>query len=153
MTVLSIIYEKNFKVFKKNEDNDKTSKNNRITDILNRLGILSGEYDVDSSFESQIDYLQVKPKLYNLRTQSCDYLRNAIESLPPQIDKLKVLPKCEEMAAMKGCCFGEQTDTFTDWGEKHRILYSKMSQFPFALKEKCYRCKYYKGGIKPSFIL
>lgn len=147
MTVLSIIYEKSFKVFKKNAENDKSSKNNRITDLLTRLGINNSEYGVNSSFDGQVDYKQVNSILESLRKQSYDYLKNAIESLPKLIDDSQELLKCEGLALTKGSCCGEQTVTFVEWGKKHRKPYDTMSKYPFSLEDKCYRCQYYKGIV------
>lgn len=147
MTVLSIIYEKNFKVFKKNAVDDKTSKNNRITDLLKRLEIVEGEYDENDSFDNEIDYTRVNPILETLRQNSISFLKNAIESLPASEEKTDEQPACEQKAIAGGYCNGEQTAEFKEWGKTSKKSYNRMAQYPFALKEKCYRCKYYKGKV------
>ena len=151
MVVLSIIFGRNFKVFKKDSADSKTSKNNRITDLLNRFGINNAEYDVSPSFEEKINYNKVFSILNELRQTSFSYLKNAIDHLPAEKTEISE-QECEVKARMNGSCRGEQLEEFTQYGKglKGTSLkkYTLMSQFPFALQEKCYRCKYFNGCVK-----
>ena len=151
MVVLSIIYGRNFKVFKKDSSNSKTSKNNRITDLLNRFGINNAEYDVNSSFDEKIDYDKVHAILNGLRQESFDYLKNAIDNLPTGMASVSK-HKCESKAREQGTCIGEQIDEFLQYGQglKGASLkkYTIMAQYPFALAWKCYLCKYLKVSVK-----
>jgi len=153
MVVLSIIYGKNFKVFKKDSADSKTSKNNRITDLLNRFGINNAEYDVNPSFEEKINYNKVYSILNELRQTSFSYLKNAIDQLPEDKTEISEL-ECEIKARVNGTCKGEQLEEFIQYGQglKGKLLkkYTLMSQYPFALQEKCYRCKYFRGCVKLS---
>ena len=152
MVVLSIIFGRSFKVFKKDSADSKTSKNNRITDLLNRFGIKNAEYDVNSSFGEKIDYVKVQPILDKLREKSFAYLKNAVDNLPTE--QLSVLPEhvCEVNARELGICKGEQIEELKDYGQGLKMIsskmYSLMEQYPFTLEEKCYRCSYLKTCVK-----
>ena len=153
MVVLSIIFGRNFKVFKKDSTDSKTSKNNRITDLLNRFGIGNAEYDVNPSFEEKINYNKVYSILNELRQASFSYLKNAIDQLPEDKTEISEL-ECEIKARVNGTCKGEQLEEFIQYGQglKGKLFkkYTLMSQYPFALQEKCYRCMYFRGCVKLS---
>ena len=151
MVVLSIIFGRNFKVFKKDSTDSKTSKNNRITDLLNRFGINNAEYDVNPSFEEKINYNKVYSILNELRQTSFSYLKNAIDQLPEEKTEISV-PECEITARLNGSCKGELLELFSQYGKGLKGVslkkYSLMLQYTFALQEKCYRCKYLKACVK-----
>lgn len=151
MVVLSIIFGRNFKVFKKDSADSKTSKNNRISDLLKRLGIDNAEYDDNLSFDEKIDYNKVHYILNELRQISYTYLKDAIDKLPEDKTEISEL-ECEIKARVNGSCKGVLLEEFIQYGQglKGTSLkkYTLMSQYPFALQEKCYRCKYFNGCVK-----
>lgn len=151
MVVLSIIFGRNFKVFKKDSADSKTSKNNRISDLLKRLGINNAEYDDNLSFDEKIDYNKVHYILNELRQISYTYLKDAIDKLPEDKTEISEL-ECEIKARVNGSCKGELLEEFIQYGQglKGTSLkkYSLMSQYPFALQEKCFRCKYLNACVK-----
>lgn len=154
MVALSIIYKKNFKVFKKDPSYSRNSKNNRISDLLKRLEINNAEYDVCPSFNEKIDYDKVYSLLNRLRQESYRYIDNAIDSLPLTQSTPVSERECELKARECGMCNGEQLVEFTrscqDLKGLPRKGYNLMAKFPFSLEEKCYRCKYFKGRVKLS---
>lgn len=80
--VFSIIYEKEFVVFKRNKDNEKGSMNSRIYDLLDEVGLRERIVDKDGSiFEiinKKIDYNKVKQRFDNKKKNSYEFLMNSI---------------------------------------------------------------------------
>lgn len=79
-TVFSIIYQKQFIVFERDKEKNRTSKNSRIYDLLEDLK-LEGRLvnnDFISIWSETIDYTQVYSKLKQKRDMSFQWLINAI---------------------------------------------------------------------------
>lgn len=152
ITVLSIIFSKNFKVFNKDLRSSRYSKNNRISDLLKRLEICNAEYDLNSSFKEVIDYQIVNLRLAKLRKESFNFLKTAIDSLPLKSSEVKREMYCEKKALEEDGCRGEYIKDFLRYGNclkgLSRKIFLIMADFPFSLEKKCYRCKYYKAYLK-----
>lgn len=137
--VLSIIYSIPFKAFKKYLSDSGVSQNSRITDLLKRLSIVDAEFCAGCTFDTIIDYCSVQNRLQEQRMLSFDYLRNALQSLP--------VLETTNFASVCTCtspCPGELSSAFQErMSTESNSGYMKvMCKYPFALAEKCYRCKY-----------
>ena len=79
--VFSIIYNKQFFVFKRDKDNAKTSKNVRLNDLLNNFGLedrlISNMTSV--AHKKEIDYQQVNKLIEIQRKQSLDWLSTSLQ--------------------------------------------------------------------------
>ena len=79
-TVFSIIYKKNFLVFNRFSDSDSNSRNSRIDNITNLLGIEDRRYkdDIDIVIK-KLDYTEIEKKLAIERDKSKKFLIKALE--------------------------------------------------------------------------
>lgn len=137
ITVLSIIFHRQLMTFMKQLGGNGTSQYNRITDLLERLGIEGGIYTSPASFNDVIDYSDVDDLLSEQRSNSIEYLRKALSGLKP-LGSISFAP-CSE----QGECNGALSPSFADYiqtqsGKKRDFMLSCR----FALQAKCYRCKY-----------
>lgn len=79
--VFSILYQRNFVVIKNNN-----GKDSRMLDLLASIGLEQRVYEsvgslaVDSKWLLPIDYTRVNPKVEELRRQSWEFLKNALNS-------------------------------------------------------------------------
>lgn len=137
--ILSIIYSIPFKAFKKYLSDGRMSQNIRITDLLKRLSIVDAEFYAGCSFDTIIDYCSVQNKLQEQRRLSFEYLRNALQSLPV-LETTNLAPLCTCISP----CQGELSSAFQERmrAECNSGYMKVMRKYPFALDEKCYRCKY-----------
>jgi hypothetical protein len=143
ISVLSITYNIQFKSFKKSGKGESNSKNNRITDLVNRLSIKNVEYEVGCSFEDEIDYNQINERLSEQRDQSFNFLFSALSGLPKS-KRVKAGYACE-------CVANEgNTGTFskafqhrltTTQSNRDQKLLARMKSWNFALERKCYNCR------------
>lgn len=154
VSVLSIIFHRQFITFKKNAGGKKTTQYERITDLLECLQINGGKYENDASFNLIIDYKKVDTILEEKREESLDYLRKALNSISVETNKVDNNEICNKVSE----CEGEVTEVFKQY--LSTIKYKKKGKFirycQFALTPKCYRCKYLKSNIitdgrKPLF--
>lgn len=80
-TVFSILFQKRFITFYRNNQSDSLSKNSRIDSLLGQLGIkdrlYSGE-EIYKKINEEIDYTAVQEKLELLRNESKEFLRFAL---------------------------------------------------------------------------
>ncbi len=81
--VLSILFHKNFWVFKRNKDSDKKSMNNRIYDFLKMLGleeriIEDGVIKSKEELQKDIDFSRVDKVLIQKREESLEWLYKAL---------------------------------------------------------------------------
>lgn len=67
ISVLSIIFNKQFKVFNKVAQKEAKSKNSRLHDLFIRLNIINAEYVVDNSFDNAICFEILNSKLTQLK--------------------------------------------------------------------------------------
>ena len=143
ITVLSIIYHRQFMTFQKKMGRNSITQYRRITDLLERLNIKGGIYNDFKSFEEEIDYKIVDVALTNLRKESLAYLKTALESLPP-LEKYTI-GECHKVSKCKGEC----TDSFNKYIEKqsNTSQVDFMMSCQFALLPKCYRCKHLDGKV------
>lgn len=144
MTVLSVLFHVQFQTFAKNAQQEKNSKNGRITDLLSRLGIENHEYQRGKPFGTDVDYAQVDEKLAQMRAESKEYLRQALSALPEQNPVPMDEPACW---GEKKACAGELHSAFLKrWNAPckpwERGLLEDMKNLPFTWEEKCYRCRY-----------
>lgn len=78
----SINFHKNFFAFHKRKENETDSDNSRITDLLKRLDIeerLIKDYKVPKDLA--VDYQKIEKKLYELKSDSLNYLKNMLEEM------------------------------------------------------------------------
>ena len=78
----SINFYKNFFVFHKRKENETDSDNSRITDLLKRLDVeerLIKDYKVPKDLA--VDYQKIEKKLYELKSDSLNYLKNMLEEM------------------------------------------------------------------------
>ena len=83
--VFSVVFQKPFWVVKRYRDSDKASANNRITDFLSMLGLEDRLIEDDempgaAQLRRPIDYDRVLHRLADLRTDSLEWLKDALES-------------------------------------------------------------------------
>lgn len=78
--VFSILYKKEFYVFRRYTDNSEMSTNNRLETLLKAVGItdrmLQGNETVD--LDQHLDYMSVYEKLEQLKEKSTQYLKSAL---------------------------------------------------------------------------
>ena len=143
VAVLSIIYHRQFITFKKQLGSNGNTQYRRILDLLDNLHINGGVYRNVDSVNVYIDYNIVDEVLLKKKSESLSYLRNALNSLPNRNEIFS--EKCK----INIPCKGEPTETFKDYlltipeGRKKEF----MKSCQFALKKKCYRCKYLETSI------
>ena len=157
VTVLSILYHKEFKVFGKKHSKAATSKNSRLTDLLKQLNLDNKIFEDPNYYAENFEYPEMDKRLNILREESYRYLCDAINNI-------RILAK-ERNATNDTCehqrynCIGEQSTALLKRLKRcsaDRYL-DIMKQFPFSLENKCYRCKYYdiqykkSGNRKPLF--
>lgn len=145
ITVLSIIQNKQFCVFKKNDIDTGVSKNNRVNDLLNRVGIYDALFEDNQVKDPQIDYESVNKKVNELRLVSMDYLKKALTSLPDGIGSSE-MPDCWKKNICKGCLHKEMSDRDIHNKGIDKAIYKVMTRYPFTLEEKCFRCSKYCGS-------
>ncbi|MEY8723344.1 polysaccharide pyruvyl transferase family protein [Bacteroides stercorirosoris] len=146
ISVLSIIFNKQFKVFNKVAQKEANSKNSRLHDLFIRLNITDAEYMVDNSFDNAICFEILNSKLMQLKEYSFEYLKSCVNNLPAK--RLMVDEKgldCWKSKA-KCSCPGEYSEQFVEYREMHAnsCLVKSMSTFSFSLNPKCYRCAKYR---------
>lgn len=154
VTVLSIVYQKQFLTFKKNANDSGNSKNNRISDLLRRLEIKGAEYNDQLLEYPLIDYDKVCAVLNWLRGESRDYLSNALQSLPQAYASSK-----GQDCWVEGKCEGCQSQLFNIFYQQNKCwncVLNTMKSYPFTLQDKCYRCrcydsKYILDNRRPQF--
>lgn len=154
ITVLSIVFQKQFLTFKKNTNDSGNSKNNRISDLLKRLDVKGAEYNDQLEEYALIDYDKVYAILNRLRGESLDYLSNALQSLPQDYGNSN-----GQVCWIDGQCEGCHIRLFENCysqGKKWNCVLNRMKSFPFTLEDKCYRCrcynnKYLLDNRKPQF--
>lgn len=79
--VFSTIFEKNYYVFKRFSDRDKMSTNNRVTNLLDRLGLTNRLVTDFNKIElCPINYQDTTDRLNKFREESVDYLKSALSS-------------------------------------------------------------------------
>lgn len=80
-TALSINFGKNFTEFLRFKDSDKGSQNSRIYDVLDTFKLQNRLYnEMQEMWSKPIDYKESHERLNHLRTDSTDWLINAIEA-------------------------------------------------------------------------
>lgn len=82
-SVFSILYSKKFVVFNRYLENNRSSKNTRIENLCECLGVSHRRYsgDIVKDMELEIDYNAVKEKLNGMRMNSRAYLESAFEAI------------------------------------------------------------------------
>ena len=144
ITVLSIIFEKQFTLFLKNAVGEKNSKNSRLIDFLGEFGLIDNVYDVSKKIDVPINYELVLTKLSQLRDYSIEYLNDQLLRSFEKSGKSSPCYKCSRCE--KDCC-GEINDSFAYVQNKNSSLSKRMSKWAFALEEKCYTCKYLNRNL------
>lgn len=76
---MSLIFAKDFVVFKRFSDEDPASQNSRIYDLLETFGVQNRWYD-SGNWETPVDKAAVRDKLEEARETSLSYLVHAIEN-------------------------------------------------------------------------
>lgn len=147
VTVLSIIFNIEFLVFKKNGCHEINAKNGRITNLLEVLGIENHEYDGNIEKREMIDYEIVNKKLIELRNKSTVYLKQALNdiSLKCEVNISSTYSICKKMDLG---CSGELNLAYLRRKRKaigiiDKFLLNMIDCWNFSLKEECYGCKYY----------
>ena len=82
-TVFSILFNKKFVTFYRNNPDDALSKNSRIDSLLGLLGLADRVFsnlDIYKTIIEEIDYDGVTNKLNSLQAESRDYLKQALNS-------------------------------------------------------------------------
>lgn len=144
VTVLSIIYNKQFTLFFKNHIGEKNSKNSRLVDLLGKLELLNNIFDTSRSIDFEIDYPAVNAKLKSLRRQSLDYLYAQLKralSIGNKVNSNTVYCPHEGSA-----CEGKCTDCYRYIENNKTGLTNRMNLWNFALEDKCYTCKWLEGS-------
>ena len=90
--VFSIIYKKNFFALLRNVENEDSSMNSRITDLLSELGlsdrIVTNESQLTEEFLNEtIDYTYAESVIKEKRIKSVEFLKNAFKGTEME-DKL-----------------------------------------------------------------
>lgn len=143
ITVLSIIFGKTFTLFLKNSANDKFSKNSRLTDLLEKIGLMDCVFDFSKRFDYPINYDVVYAKIDQLRKFSLDYLYDRLEkALESENDNFACSTKCFKCSTQNEKCCGMPNDSFGYIQNVNSFLSRRMKKWGFALDEKCYTCKY-----------
>ena len=84
VSVFSILNHTQFVTFNRFADGSKNSRNSRIDSLLTQTGqqsrrMTEASQDICDVIDAKIDYEMVEKKLTEMRNESVDYLRNALE--------------------------------------------------------------------------
>lgn len=139
VTVLSIIFHKEFLVFNKNKNIERNGKNSRIIDLLEHFGIEDRIYAKGREITTIIDYDKVQRILNRERERSLEYLKSAVNSLPVSDKSVSVEQKICECEFCQGKV-SEVYDNYSKQYNKHWIL-KRMERWNFLLCQECYECK------------
>ncbi|MCI9359971.1 MAG: polysaccharide pyruvyl transferase family protein [Hungatella sp.] len=151
IAVLSIVYNKQFHVFLKDNSKSKLSRNSRLTDLFSSLQITNC---VGNNFSRvQINYKKVNKRLEHLRKSSISYLKKALDSTGKYNSEYNVFTKC----TIKNICNndGIEADEFLNRKKNStfikRYLLERMDKWDFMLREECYGCQYYNNHGKLNY--
>lgn len=150
ITVLAIIFNREFLVYNKTIAPEIEDKSGRIVDLLRRLEIQGHLYTPEKVNIDMIDYVQVNTKLEMLRTDSIRYLATALKDLQPIACKSEVYCQNENLYC-KGCQSNAMTLRMKrKWNNRH--ILDRMIKIGFSMDEHCYRCACTKNKWrKPIF--
>ena len=144
--VFSIIFNKQFEVFKKTRG-ALESQNNRLTELLDRLNI--GNRIYNGRFGEEINYENVNELLFDLKNESMNYLIEALEKLPDER-----INKCiEKKICYSQQCEGEQIKEYEEYLNdlsifKRKFATKHMTPWNFCLEKKCFECRYLKNNSR-----
>lgn len=150
ITVLSLIFNKEFLAFNKTLGLEHLDKNGRITDLLHRLDVVGHIYCGGEEIPQQIDYSKVNNKLDELRSESVQYLSAALNDLEPA--KCNCSFYCEN--ERKNCPGKVSYSMLSREGKSkiEKLILGRMRKNGFSLDESCFRCAYLNQEIKkPAF--
>ena len=79
-TIFSMLFEKQFYTFKRFKDGSAASQNSRIENLLGKVGLTERLLDEGSAMveDSAIQYDKVAAIIAEMRAESIDYLKNAL---------------------------------------------------------------------------
>ena len=82
-SVFSILCHRKLVIFNRYSDNSSSSKNTRIDNLCNKLGISDRRFsgDIVKDAKGEIDFASIDTKLDSLRQESRDYLEKAFDSI------------------------------------------------------------------------
>ena len=142
ITVLSLIFERQFTLFLKNKVNENNSKNSRLFDLLGKLDLIANIYDCSKCLDKKIDYSIIRKRIDDLRLSSYTYLENELTralNSNKTIDENNsntICPyECEK-------CIGQTDKFFSEIKNPESFIAKRMVLWGFNLEEKCYGCKY-----------
>ena len=78
--IFSLIFKKNFAVFKRFKDNESMNQNSRVIDFLKRIKLNSRIYNnnIDLLFQEKIEYSKISPNIDNIIKESQEYLQKSL---------------------------------------------------------------------------
>lgn len=155
--IFSIIYNRQFRVFKKFENGGTLSQNNRLTDLLKVLELDFCLYNHD--FITGIDYSFVNAKLKEERKKSLLFLARSLEDSVRNASNTDIngnyCDKCVPCTGKKNPIAEEYIQGLNS--KEKRFYDNYMSWLGFDLDDKCFECKFLKEKrlgdyqIKPLF--
>jgi heat shock protein HspQ len=154
VVAFAIIYNVSFKCFQKNRITERNEKNSRITDLLNKLGISSAEYQTNTVC-LKIDYSGINTVLEEWKLKSNQYLFNALLNLPER-QKSVIKYDCD-LSDSKYCSaqiHSAYYDRLSSASQNEKKLLQKIAESGFIFEEKCYECRNnikYANVRKPIF--
>lgn len=132
MTAFSIIFNIQFEAFNKDNKNTGLSKNNRVYDLLDKLGIDNHIYN--GRWGSNIDYKVVNEKISCLRSDAFAFLENALKNVGANSLSKKCNKNCNNQT---NYCNGKRANCETS---KCGFIKKRMSIWNFDLMDSCYSC-------------
>ena len=153
VTAFSIIFNKQFLAFNKENNDLVLNRNNRIHELLNRLKIKNhvAIKNLVNQKNYNLDYSKVLQLLQEIISSSKNYLINSLIPIDQESTN-KIINDICPFYKPNTYCNGEQTKAYQHAWESsnfiHKFLLKLMATQPFTLQEKCYGCNKYKNYNK-----